>query len=50
MEYQTKSQALKRQNEQTQMENDRFNQEISAQGQKFQRAEQSYQANANNVK
>merc|ERR1712046_146466 len=49
MEYQTKSQALKRQNEQTQMENERFNNDIQNQLQKLQRADQSFQSSYNNV-
>lgn len=49
MEYQTKSQALKRQNEQTQMENERFNNDIQKQAQKLQRAEQSFQGSYGNV-
>lgn len=50
MEIRTKSQALQKQNEATNMERGRFDQDINAQLSKFQRAEGSFQAAYNNVK
>lgn len=49
MEYQTKSQALKRQNEQTGMEYDRINAETERLNQKAGQADQSLQSSLNNV-
>ena len=50
MEIRTKSQALQKQNEATNMERERFNQDINAQMNKFSKAEQSFQAAYSNVK
>lgn len=49
MEYQTKSQALKRQNEQTGMEYDRINADTDRLNQKAGQADQSLQSSLNNV-
>lgn len=50
MEIRTKSQALQKQNEATNLERDRFGQDINAQMNKFQKAEASFQTAYNNVK
>ena len=50
MEYRTQSQQLRRQNEATAAEFDRFQNDIAKQGEKLQRAEQSYNASYNNVR